>query len=76
MTSYRMLKWRRPSEKMPEADDILAHLLIVVKGRNGHQDPQIGCYLGGNRWEYKNSSPSFTSKDVAYWAYIPEPPND
>jgi hypothetical protein len=76
MTSYRRLKWRRPSEEMPIYDYCENDLLIVPKNSNDWWEMQLGHYLGDDKWEYKHSSPGFTTDSVAFWAYIPEPPND
>ena len=76
MFKRRWFTWRDPRSEMPDADDMhFTKLLVCAKGTDRPQEPMMARWEGGDEWEYLHSSPAFTTDSVAYWAYIPEPPN-
>ena len=69
--------WRDASKEEPSVEGWWSdRVLIVPKSSGDFGEAEIGYYLGGDRWEYAHTSPEFTTDSVAYWAYIPEPPNE
>ena len=75
MSNWRRMYWYDPRDEMPSVEPFV-RLLIVPKSTDNWGEPEIGYYLGNDRWEYAHTSPEFTTDSVAYWAYIPEPPNE
>ena len=75
MNNWRRMYWYDPRDEMPRVESFV-RLLIVPKSTDNWGEPEIGHYIGDDQWEYAHSSPAFTTDSVAFWAYIPEPPNE